>query len=140
MEKPPKNRADTFWKETYESSVGKFEIVEIEAITGKNVETGDRAFIYTESGNRYMLRRSKSNNDSLMVYNEREGKFAPESGRVLGVQKESQYLAEVGQPFHAFAIGSVEAMTGQEFKSTLVKRIQIIRGIDADYCACSSGA
>jgi len=126
----PKQKTQDAKKGIYESSYGRFETVEIDAIDPKDIQRGDRAFIVTESGNRYMLRRSKSNNDALMVYNEREGAFSPESGRILGVQKGKPHLAQKGRPFNAFSIDDIETMTGQEFRSTPVTQIIVIRGAD----------
>jgi len=124
MEGPPKRQ------KYFESVAGKFETVEPERIAASDILVGDRAFIVTVSGNRYMLRRSKSNGDRLMVYNERTGGFAPDSGRLLGLPKGRQWIAEKGQPFNAYQIEDPDRMTGSYFTSTAVVDIRIFRGLD----------
>lgn len=117
-------------KKHFESVPEHIEDIELDKIAGSDILVGDRAFIVTISGNRYMLRRSKSNGDRLMVYNEREGGFSPESGRLLGLPKGQQVIAEKGKIFEAYAIDDPQKMTGGKFSSTPVAEIRLFRGLD----------
>jgi hypothetical protein len=65
-----------------------------------------------------------------MVYNEREGEFSPESGRLLGIPKGRQWIAEKGKPFDAYLIEDPDKMKSRQFTSTAVVDIRIFRGLD----------
>lgn len=126
----PNKKSNEFKNGSYEHEGRNFETLEGVAIAAKDIQTGDRAFIYTESGNRYMLRRSRSNDNKILVYDEREGEFNAESGRLLGLHTGRPHIAEIGKPFNAFALATTAAETSNEFTSKPVTRIVIIRGAD----------
>lgn len=101
----------------------QFEIEDVSVLSGKDMQLGDRVFISTESGNRYMIRVSKSLG-GLKIYNEKADGF--KVGNVLYDSGES--LAEVGKPFDfTFYISNDK---GQKYQATTVTAIEIRRGLD----------
>jgi hypothetical protein len=106
--------------------------IEINTLTSSDIRSEDRAFIYTESGNRYMLRHSKSRGGALTIYNEREGGFSAESGHLFMIRKGNIAIAEVGKSLNYFAMSNEHKdNTGEEVLSTRVTRIELRRGLEA---------
>ena len=121
-------------KKHYEFQGKQFEVDEPAELTADDIQIGDRVFVTTESGNRYMLRRSKSRNGALMVYNQRD-QFS--SGHPLHVQAKT--LATIGMPFDHFFITDTEKNLGTKQSTTPVTRIEIRRGFD-DVAESAQGA
>lgn len=101
----------------------KFEVERPGVLTVDDIRNGDRAFVMTESGNRYMLRRSKSANGAIKIYNEKKDKF--QQGYELYNQGE---IARVGEGFNF--VMSLSQTEGQKYSATRVVGIEIRRGID----------
>jgi hypothetical protein len=121
-------------KETYDSPLGKFEVEVVPELRSEDIGNDDRAFIETESGNRYMVRHSKSRGESLVIYNEREGGFDASGAHPFMLRNEAGVrgpIARIGQPLNVFAITEEKTGKGNEWKSTNVNRIEIRRGIEA---------
>jgi hypothetical protein len=101
----------------------QYEVLDKRYISADAISIGDRAFIGTESGNRYMIRRSRSHSDALMIYSERT---AFGDGYVLLASTD---LAEIGKPaiFHV-----KDPSTGEDrtFSTTTVTAIEIRKGFD----------
>lgn len=135
MEKWP-NRPITP-KEEYEAGNLSFELVEARSLAASDIRADDRAFIHTSSGNRYMLRHSRSRNGQLVIYNEREGGFSAESARPFLVKRGAPAIAEVGRPLQYFAITDEQTGAGIAATSTTVNRIEIRRNLER---AVQSGA
>ncbi|MFH1893787.1 MAG: hypothetical protein ABIK83_14030 [Candidatus Zixiibacteriota bacterium] len=93
-------------------------------LKGSDINPNDRVFIRTKSGNRYMLRRSKSAGNAIKIYNERADGF--KQGYIL--YDDGSALARVGKEFE-FTVYIAEAK-GQSYVSTTVKDIEIRRDID----------
>jgi hypothetical protein len=128
MERTPRHRP--IQAEFYESPLGKFEVKNLDKIASKDIEDADRAFIFTVSGNRYMLRHSKTRNGSLVIYNEREGNgFRNENGRPFLIEGDS--IAKVGEPMRYFEITDEINKMGNWANSTAIVRIEIRKGFDA---------
>ena len=128
MEKFPASRAGAP-KAFYESPLGKFEVVELRSISRSDVASGDRAFIHTESGNRYMLRPSKSRGGELIIYNEREGGFGADNGHPFATPTGT--IATVGETFEYFKITDEANKMGFKANSSKVTRIEVRRGLEA---------
>jgi hypothetical protein len=108
------------------NQLGRFEVVERPALRGADVGLDDRAFLHTESGNRYMVRHSKSRGESLVIYNEREGGFKTEGAHTFFVRGQSP-IAEIGKPINVLV---ETAGPNMEWRSTPVTRIEIRRGVE----------
>ncbi len=104
------------------------EVVELQFLSPADIDTDDRAFIHTESGNRYMVRHSKGRGGELVIYNEREGKFSPESGHPFLIR--SKTFASVGQPLEYFSVLDETTRRGSEVTTTKVTRIEVRKGLD----------
>lgn len=129
MEGPPSSRNP---QKRYEHpQLGSFEVVELNAIKGSDVESGDRGFIHTESGNRYMLRHSKSRGGALIIYSERDGGFEDGTGHPFGIRKEATAIATVGRPLEYFEITDETSGRGSVVTSTNVTRIEVRKGFEA---------
>jgi hypothetical protein len=126
-------------KSTYESPLGSFEVDEFTALQPGDIGPGDRAFVHTKSGNRYMLRHSKSRGGELVIYNEREG-FDAEHARPFRIRQGSNAIATVGAPLNYFAIMNEKEQTGGEVASTEVTRIEVRRGLDEAANAADKGS
>jgi hypothetical protein len=113
---------------SHESPHDSFEVVELPSLSPADVGNDDRAFIYTESGNRYMVRHSKSRGGALVIYNEREGGFFAENAHPFRAR--SNTLASVGQSFEYFAITDEASQEGNMATSTKITRIEVRRGLD----------
>jgi hypothetical protein len=106
----------------------QFEVVDIDALQAQDIKPGDRTIISTESGNRYMLRFSKSAK-APKVYSERT-KF--EDGYELFNKYDDEHptVAEIGKPFEFTMITDKKKNLGQPFTSTPVTAIEIRCGLD----------
>jgi len=101
----------------------QFEVENPGTLSEGDINSGDRVFISTESGNRYMLRRSKSAGGQIKIYNEKADNF--KLGYILAAQGE---IAKVGDPFEF--IVRISKDKGQKHNSTKVVGIEIRRGVD----------
>lgn len=119
QEKPPTGK-----KKTKEFAGQQFDVERPSTLSATDVLLGDRTFIMTESGNRYMLRRSTSDPKVIKIYNERADGF--KQGLALYGEGE---IARVGNNFH-FTV-RISRDKGQEYDATKVIGIEIRRGIDA---------
>lgn len=129
----PRNAARTA-KETYDSPLGKFEVDVVPEIRSEDIGADDRAFILTQSGNRYMIRHSKGRSEALVIYDERKEGFDANAAHPFMVRKENGQkgpIARVGIPLNVFAITDEKTEKGTEWNSTPVTRIEIRRGIEA---------
>lgn len=125
MEKFPQNQKTS----TYENSrLGKFESVDLESLTMSDVTPADRAFIYTSSGNRYMIRHSRSQG-APMIYNEKEGGFGPGSGRRFGVRLDKKEIAKVGERLEYMQYSGENKQEGI-VTSTTIERIEVRKGLE----------
>lgn len=110
-------------KETKDFNGQQFEVERPSSLSVADINPGDRVLITTESGNRYMLRRSKSAGGAIKIYNEKADGFK------LGYQLESQgNIANVGNKFNFMVRLSQDK--GREYGATSVTAIEIRRGID----------
>jgi hypothetical protein len=108
--------------------LGKFETEEVRELRPADVGNMDRAFIYTKSGNRYMIRHSESRGGNLVIYNERDSAFASAGAHPFFIR--GNMIAEVGFPLSVLA--EVEKGSSRnEWKSTQITRIEIRRGVEA---------
>jgi|SRR3989344_2242780 len=126
-ERAPKTSQKKFYENEH---LGKFEVVELQALNPADIHDEDRAFIHTASGNRYMLRHSRGRNNKLVIYNEQKGGFKAEDAHSFYTRKDSA-IAEVGKPFNVLAITDEQKNTTSEWTSTAVTRIEVRRGIEA---------
>ncbi len=106
-----------------------FEVVDLHILTPKDIARGDRVLIGTESGNRYMVRRSESRNGVLMIYNEKTGNF--EKGNPLHLKTKEDIIAEIGKEMKFIAVTDERRNLGSDFTSTKVNAIEIRKGLDA---------
>lgn len=114
-------------RESYDSRLGRFEVDVVSELRSENVGTADRAFIMTESGNRYMVRHSKGRGEELVIYNERKGGFVAEAAHPFMVRNEGGKkgpIARIGQPLNVLT-------SNGEWRSTKVVKIEIRRGVEA---------
>ncbi len=123
FEIPAENISSQNGKKYNEFGGKQFEIENPSSISVADIKPGDRAFISTKSGNRYMLRRSKSAGGEIKIYNEKADNF--KMGYVLASQGE---IAKAGDPFDF--IVRISKDKGQKHNSTEVVGIEIRRGID----------
>lgn len=110
-------------KRTYEYRGQQFEVEDVNVLYGKDIQPGDRVLISTESGNRYMIRFSKSA-DALKIYNERESGF--KTGEIL--YDNGGPIAEIDKGLNF--IVRISNDRGQKYRATKVTAIEIRRGID----------
>lgn len=110
-------------KETKEFNGQQFEVERPSSLSVTDVRPGDRVLITTDSGNRYMLRRSKSAGGAIKIYNEKADGF--KQGYELHSQEE---IAKVGKSFDC--IVRISQDKGQKYHATSVTGIEISRGID----------
>ena len=121
-------------KESYDSPIGKFEVDIVPELHSANIGLGDRAFVTTESGNRYMIRHSKGRREALVIYDEKKEGFAAEAAHPFMTRKEEGGkgpVARVGRPLNLFAITEEQTGKGVEWRSTKVTRIEIRRALEA---------
>ncbi|GEM_PF-7029554 len=90
-----------------------------------NIVSNDRVIITTQSGSRYMLRRSRSSGGVVKVYREEGGSF-----RELGVPIHTSFTLESGKP--AIFIIRVSEERGRQTTTTNITKIRVIKGIDSD--------
>jgi len=117
-------------KDALETSERQVELVNLESLSGSDIREEDRAFIYTESGNRYMLRHSRARAGQLVIYDEREGGFSADNARQFLIKRGSSAIAELGRPLQYFAITDERTGTGAPVSSTIVTRIEIRRNLE----------
>lgn len=105
------------------------ESVYLQELTPKDIKSEDRAFISTESGNRYMIRRSKSAGDKMKVYNERNH-F--NDGYEIVPRDNPEVIAETGKRFLFTMLGfDKETKSGRQgFNATKVTEIELRKGIE----------
>ena len=112
-------------QKTYNTPDGKeFKVDEPSVLNPDDIEDGDRVFVKTESGNRYMIRHSKSAGGALKIYNEKADSFK------LGypLYHQGQPIAEVGERFDFMIVTEKNLATG--YGATEVIGIEIRRGFD----------
>ena len=104
----------------------KFEIEDVDILSAQDIQKGDRVFISTKSGNRYMIRMSAVHEGMLKIYNEKEG-----DGFKTGYELHYDQgpIAEVGKGF-SFVM-RISEDKGQKYDATEVTGIEIRRGLDA---------
>jgi hypothetical protein len=119
FEQPSQNR-------TTEILGKKYEVVDVSVLDPNLIEQGDRVFISTESGNRYMVRRPRSHNESLMIYNEKESGFA--QGDLI--YNQNQTIAKITEPMKLVIVTDEVKKLGIEINSTNVTAIEIRKGVD----------
>jgi hypothetical protein len=110
-------------KRTIEYKGASYEVFDLDRISESQIEPGDRVFIRTESGNRYMLRRSRGADGRIFVYRENDG-FS--KGGALGSEALKSDIASVGKPLRLL----VEDLN-RIWQSTPVSAIELRKGIDA---------
>ena len=97
----------------------------------------DRVFISTESGNRYMIRWSKSGN-TFKIYNERADDF--NHGETLYNSYDGDTsIAETGKPLEFFIVTDPVRNLGRKMAATQVTGIEIRRNIDSAIENASTG-
>jgi hypothetical protein len=115
-------------KKYYEHErLGRFEIEEVRVLKPSDIGNIDRAFIQTESGNRYMIRHSESRGGSLVIYNERESAFKSAGAHPFLIRQNT--IAEVGLPLNILVEDEKE-VSKTEWRSTPITRIEIRRGVE----------
>lgn len=112
-------------KEYLEVGGEKFEVIRPEILNISDIVAGDRTLISTKSGNRYMIRWSKSLN-APKIYNKREG--INKEYVMSNTYLTNTTVAEKGKPF-SFTTVLNEKMT-QEHQATEVTDIEIRKGLD----------
>ena len=110
-------------KRTLEYGGKSYEVFDLDRINESHIEPGDRALITTASGNRYMLRRSRSNDNRLFAYRERDG-FS--NGGVMNAETLKSDIATIGMGLRL----GVENPT-RIWESTPVTAIELRKGIDS---------
>ncbi len=113
-------------KRTVEFNGEHFEIDEPGVLNASDIQRGDRVLVTTESGNRYMLRRSESRNGALMISNERQSNF----NTFYPLHNPSETLAEVGKSMEFTAVTDEEKYLGSKMNSSTITHIEIRRGLD----------
>ena len=103
-----------------------FEVDKVSTLEISNIQRGDRVFVITESGNRYMLRRSESRNGALMISNEHESNF----NTFYPLYQPREVFAEVGRVMEFMAVTDELKSLGNTFTSSKVVGIEIRRGLD----------
>src|SRR3989338_1327504 len=103
----------------------KYEVVDISILNPNLIDQGDRVLISTKSGNRYMVRRSRSHGGALMIYNEREN-FS--NGYLLHDQNKT--IAKITEPMKLLMITDETKQLGREIESTEITAIEIRKGVD----------
>jgi hypothetical protein len=103
----------------------QYEVVDINILNPDLIEQNDRAFITTKSGNRYMVRRSKSRGGALTVYNEREGFSVG-----LPLHNQNETITRITEPMKLWVVTDEEKQLGKEIKSTEITAIEIRKGVD----------
>lgn len=119
-----------------DESVGPEQRERVTTLKVGDVGMHDRVFIITESGSRYMIRRSKSRGGGLMIYKEESAGF--QTGYPLRPSKENQskgqdFVAQVGESFNFAFVTNEKDNVGRQMKSTNVKEIELRK--NADYYA-----
>ncbi len=104
----------------------KFEVREPDVLNPQDIEQGDRVLVTTQSGNRYMFRRSRSRGSVLMVANENEDGFQ----KFYRVYDQNQTLAQKGKSIELPIYTDEVKGLGTKFESTSVTLIEIRKGID----------
>ncbi len=113
-------------KEAMEFNGEHFEIDKVATLEVSNIQRGDRVLVVTESGNRYMLRRSESRNGALMISNERESHF----NTFYPLYQPREVFAEVGKVMEFMAVTNEQKSLGSTFTSSKIIDIEIRRGLD----------
>lgn len=113
---PPSSRKQVEYKGRF------YEVLDLQVVSAQQIQPGDRAFITTKSGNRYLLRRSRSHGDRLFAYRESDGNSA---GGELDDKMLTGPLASIGQSLR-LGIKEPNAI----WESTPVASIEIRKGID----------
>ena len=75
------------------------EVLEVSTLNPKDIEAGDRVFIKTSSGNRYLVRYSLSNPGMFKIYNEREEVKNNSYGKGYFLHNKGEAIAELGKNF-----------------------------------------
>lgn len=119
---PEKNKQE----DVYKVGDREFKVEKPDQLNPDNINPEDRVFITTKSGNRYMIRRSKSRGGALMVYNEKADGF--KAGYPIALDKGS--TVEVGQDFNFIAVNDEKKGLGQKYHATEIMEIEIRRGLD----------
>ena len=113
-------------KEIFKMGDKEFVVDRPQILNSDDIENGDRVFVRTQSGNRYMLRHSKSRGGSLMIYNEKADGF--KAGYPL--HQKGNSIAEVGNEFDFIIVTDEEKNIGTKRHATEVVEIEIRRGFD----------
>ena len=87
MEQMPKQ------KRTIDFSGRTFEVDDVNILNQLDIQRGDRVLITTNSGNRYMIRRSESRDGALMISNEKESNF----NVFYPLYNQGEAIAEIGK-------------------------------------------
>ncbi len=119
---PEKNKQE----DVYKVGDREFKVEKPDQLNPDNINPEDRVFITTKSGNRYMIRRSKSRGGTLMVYNEKADGF--KVGYPIALDKGS--TVEIGQDFNFIAVNDEKKGLGQKYHATEIMEIEIRRGLD----------
>ncbi|MCC7160721.1 hypothetical protein IT399_03315 [Candidatus Nomurabacteria bacterium] len=125
LEGPNKNLSSN---RTIEFLGKEYKVIDVPLLTPDLIEQGDRVFFSTESGNRYMIRRSRSHNGDLKIYNEKQDGFS--TGELIHDQRAKKVLAEVGKPMELWIVTDEVKNLGVKINSTNVKSIEIRKAID----------
>ncbi len=114
-------------KRTMDFGDREFEVLDVNILRPSDIVAGDRTMITTGSGNRYMIRWSKSGGGPK-IYNERT-EFK-EGFPLYNKYTDGSPIAEVGKPFEFYIITDTAANIGQKMEATPVSAIEIRKGID----------
>lgn len=104
-----------------------YEIKDVNTLHAQDIGKNDRVFITTQSGNRYMIRWSKSKGVP-MIYSERE-QF--KNGKELANNyADGKAVAEIGIPMEYITVTNKEQRVGTKQRSSQVTAIEIRKDID----------
>lgn len=102
-----------------------YEYVTTQSLSPDQIASDDRVFISTQSGNRYMVRRSKSRNGALMIYNKKEGfKIG------YPIHDQHAHIADVSKGLNIWIVTDEAQKLGKQIMSTDVTYIEIRKGVD----------
>ncbi len=118
-----KNRPST---KSIEFDGKNFEVQEPDILNPGDIVQGDRVLVTTQSGNRYMFRRSRSREGVLVVANEKEDGFQ----KFYRIYDQNQILAQKGKGIELPVYTDEANGLGRKFGSTPVTLIEIRKGID----------